>query len=46
MPLPPDAQAETAADSDTTPPSQPPQRHGDALGAVPKLSARRARATR
>jgi hypothetical protein len=42
--LPQDTLAEAAPDT-TTPPSQP-QRHGDALGAVPKLGPRRARATR
>jgi hypothetical protein len=45
LPLPADSQAEAASDSGSAPPSQP-QRPGDALGPVPKLGARRARATR
>jgi hypothetical protein len=45
LPPPVVAQAESAPDSTTQPP-QPPRRHADALGAVSKLSARRARATR
>jgi hypothetical protein len=45
LPPPVVAQAESAPDSTTQPPTQP-QRHADALSAVSKLSARRARATR
>jgi hypothetical protein len=43
VPLAPDAPSESTPDTSTSPPSQP---HGDALGAVAKLGARRARATR
>jgi hypothetical protein len=45
VPPTPDAPSESTPDTSTSPPSQP-QPHGDALGAVAKLGARRARATR
>jgi hypothetical protein len=41
----PETISELSPDTTSPPPSQP-QRHGDVLGAVPKLGARRARATR